>query len=176
MNSSHTRLIPYDSGWNSSYEKEAAILKPLFSESLIDIDHIGSTAVPGLSAKPIIDIAVLLKSHNDADAYIAPLKEHGYIFDEAAHAKGVAPERHFFRKGNPTTFHLSLAYADRGSFWKRQVLFRDYLREHTEAKDEYQRIKEEGMKIDPTGGDTYIGNKTEFIEQTLVRAGFVKNW
>lgn len=176
MDGSHKKLLPHDPNWKGEYEKEEQILKTIFKDSILDIQHIGSTAVPGLAAKPIIDIAVLLKTHTEAEQFVAPLKELGYDFDEVAHSKGTSPERHFFRKGVPIKFHLSLGYSDKGSFWKRQILFRDYLREHDEAREEYQKIKEKGLEADPTGADDYINQKTDFIFGILEKAGFVKTW
>jgi GrpB-like predicted nucleotidyltransferase (UPF0157 family) len=176
MDTSHTTLLSYDPQWPQMFEAEAQQLQAVFGDAARDVQHIGSTAVPELSAKPIIDIMVLIPTHADADGFVEPLKALRYQFDEAAHAKGAAPERHFFRKGAPTTFHLSVAYADRGSFWKRQLLFRDYLRSHPEVRDEYARIKERALVTDPTGRDSYISQKTEFIESILAKAGFIKNW
>lgn len=176
MDTSHESLNTYDSEWEKTYLEEEQKIRDVLGDGVVDIQHIGSTAVPGLASKSIIDIAVLLKSHTEAEAHIEPLKELGYMFDEVAHAKGPSPERHFFRKGNPTQFHLSLGYADKGSFWKRQILFRDYLRNHPDVRDEYQKIKEQGLTVDPSGMDAYIEHKTKFIFATLEKAGFVKTW
>lgn len=176
MDSSHQQLNEYDPEWGSRYEKEKEQLSELLGDVALDIQHIGSTAIPGLSAKPIIDIAVLVKDQEQAESVIRPLEKLGYSFDRNAHQKTQFPERHFFRKGTPTQFHLSLGYADKGSFWKRQTLFRDYLRDHSDVRDEYRAIKEKGLTVDPTGMDEYINQKTEFIFGVLEKAGFVKTW
>lgn len=154
------------------YAKEAELLRPVFGDALIDIEHIGSTSIPGLSSKPIIDIAVLIRTHHEADSFIEPLMELGYVFNKELHAKTQFPERHFFRKGEPTQFHLSVAYADKAKFWPRQILFRDYLRSHPEARDEYARLKEKLIKEDPTGSDMYISGKTAFVSAVLKETGF----
>mgnify|MGYP006367783937 FL=1 len=153
MDVSHEQLLPYDPKWKEEYEKEKNKLENVFGEEIIDIQHIGSTAIPNLSAKPIVDIGVLLKTDTVAESFIEPLKEIGYVFNVEGHTKFGSPERHFLRKGNPTKFHLSLGYADRGSFWKRQILFRDYLRTHQKEREEYQKIKEQGLRVDPSGAD-----------------------
>lgn len=171
--SSHEQVAPYNPEWAGLYEAEAAKLKEVFGDDLLGIEHIGSTSVPGLPAKPIIDLMVLIDSHKNADKFIPRLEEVGYPFDFASHADN-STERHLFRKGNPTQYHLSIAYADRGSFWKRQLAFRDYLRAYPEKRDRYAALKQELIKKDPTGKDSYIGGKTDFVNEILDKSGFVQ--
>jgi GrpB-like predicted nucleotidyltransferase (UPF0157 family) len=171
MDASHEKIVPYDPAWVDAYNQEAEKLRPVFGDELVDIEHIGSTAVPGLASKPIIDLAVLIKSHENADTFIEPLLALDYRFDRDVHAKVVSPERHLFRKGNPTRFHLSVAYADRGGFWRRQLLFRDYLRAHPEDRQRYQDLKQKLIQVD-TNIDAYVSGKSEFINEILQKAGF----
>lgn len=117
-------------------------------------------------SKPIIDIAVLIAKREDGDKFIEPLSQLGYWYDKS----NSSGERHLFRKGKPTEFHLSIAYTDGGGFWERQILFRDYLRRHPEAKTEYSILKENLLKNDPTGNDIYIKGKTDFVQKILVMA------
>ncbi|MBP6942726.1 MAG: GrpB family protein [Candidatus Buchananbacteria bacterium] len=172
MDSSHQNVVPYNPEWASLFISEAEILKPIFADSLVSIEHIGSTSIPSFPSKPIIDIGVLIKSHTEAENFIEPLVELGYAFDRELHNRTEFPERHFFRKGEPTQFHLSIAYADKAKFWPRQLAFRDYLRSHSEARDAYAKLKQELIAADPTGRDTYISGKTEFVNDVLQRAGF----
>lgn len=171
--SSHQQVVMYNPEWIDLYEAEATKLKELFGGDLLGIEHIGSTSVPGLSAKPIIDLMVLIDSYKNIDKFIPKLQELGYLFDPASHTDN-STERHLFRKGNPTQYHLSIAYADRGSFWKRQLAFRDYLREHPEERDRYAVLKQELIKEDPTGKDSYIGGKTDLVNEMLDKSGFVR--
>ncbi len=172
--SSHEHVLPYNPEWERSYEAEASKLKEIFGDKLLGVEHIGSTSVPGLPAKPIVDIMVLIANHADADAFIPVLEANGYAFDAAVHAMSQTPERHFFRKGMPSQYHLSIAYEDRGSFWKRQLAFRDYLRAHPEERDRYAALKEQLIQDDPSGKNTYIGGKTELVNEMLDRSGFVR--
>jgi len=174
MDSSHQQILPYNPEWVHLYQEEAEQLRPVFGESLLGIEHIGSTSVPGLASKPIIDIAVQIADSKDADKFILPLQELGYSFDTEAHSKSEFPERHFFRKGIPSKYHLSIAYTDRGSFWKRQLAFRDYLRTHPEECDRYAALKENLIKEDPSGKDAYIKGKTDLINEMLDKSGFVR--
>jgi len=172
MDASNQQIAAYDPAWITSYQTEIEKLKPVFGDSFVAIEHIGSTSIPELASKPIIDIAVLIDAHEKADQFVESLEELGYMFDKDLHAKTQFPERHFFRKGNPPRFHLSIAYADKAKFWQRQILFRDWLRNHAGDREEYEQLKKKLIAEDPTGGNTYIGGKTPFIQEILLRAGF----
>ncbi len=163
---SHTVNEKYNPQWVEKYETEALLLKDIFSGAIIKIEHIGSTSIPKLSAKPIIDIAVLIKNYETAEQFTEPLKKIGYMFDSSS------TERHFFKKGNPTEYHLSICYQSRGNFLPRQLAFRDYLRDHPEAMDAYTKLKEEQLQQDPTGRNSYISGKTDFVNDILQKAGF----
>lgn len=171
---SHEQILPHDPAWAERYEAEAERVREAIGGALLGIEHIGSTSVPGLDSKPIIDIAALVESEAAAAALVPALASIGYPFDESGHTRFGTPERHLFRKGNPTDFHLSLAYADRGSFWKRQLAFRDYLREHPEDRDRYAALKHQLLAEDPTGKGSYIGGKTELVNEVLDKSGFVR--
>jgi len=134
-NIAHVIIIPYQSSWSEKFLQEKKRLQKIFGTKAIEIEHIGSTSIDGLSSKPIIDIAVMINNHMNADVFTKPLDKIGYKFHSSS------TERHFYRKGNPVEYQLSIAYADRGSFWPRQILFRDYLRNHIEARDEYAHLK-----------------------------------
>ena len=164
------KIIPYDPKWDTLFKIEKEKIKSVFGNDALAIEHIGSTAVPGLASKPIIDIAVLIASHESGDKYIKPLAELGYVYDKPASS----PERHFFRKYDSVSYHLSIAYQYRGSFWKRQILFRDYLRAHEEARKEYQGLKLKLIKEDATGRHLYIHGKDEFIQKILKLAEIQK--
>ena len=160
---SHTEILPYQPSWNEKFQTEKARILEVFGDKSIKIEHIGSSSVEGLSSKPIIDIAVLVENHEEADSFIEPLSQLGYRFDK----ENSSNERHLFRKGEPTEFHLSIAYADRGGFWDRQILFRDYLRRHPEALEEYAELKANLLQKHPDGGDGYINGKSGFIQNVL---------
>ena len=162
----HTALQEYSNVWPEQYQKEAEILKDLFGDEITDIEHIGSTSIPGLMAKPIIDIGVMIPTYREHTDFTSRLAELGYRKDVSS------TERHFYRKGFPTTHHLSIAFADRGGFWPRQILFRDYLRDHPAARDEYARIKQASLSEDPTGKLEYVAGKTDFVYRILELAGW----
>jgi GrpB-like predicted nucleotidyltransferase (UPF0157 family) len=132
----------------------------------LDVHHIGSTSIPGLSAKSIIDIAVLIPSLEDAQKYLSPLAELGYEYKPAQSSQ----ERYFFVKANPVQFHLSLAQSEKFSYWKRQILFLDYLREHPDTLRQYEELKKDLIKKFPDAGPQYTEGKSEFIQNILLLA------
>jgi GrpB-like predicted nucleotidyltransferase (UPF0157 family) len=173
---SHTEVKEYDPQWPELYKKEAEDIKNLLGDKITRIEHIGSTSIPGLASKPIIDIAIEVPTSEDAEAIIESLQTLGYPDAQEGHNKDVSTERHLLRKGTPTQFHLSICYKDKGSFLERQILFRDYLREHDEDRDAYTALKRDLIQKDPTGKGEYIENKTDFVMRILKKAGFQNPW
>lgn len=167
-NPSHTKIVSYQEEWPKKFESEKQKLQAIFCDKALEIEHIGSTSIPGMSSKPIIDIAVLIDHIDDAESFVNDLKKIGYVHD----TDGVSTERHFFRKYREDNFHLSIAYKNQGGFWPRQILFRDYLRNHLDLRNEYDTLKQNLLEQDPSGSDEYIGGKTDFVYKILELAGW----
>lgn len=162
----YTKIVPYQYDWPKKFQTEKEKLLDIVGGKALEVEHIGSTSIEGLSSKPIIDIVVMIENYQDANIFTGLLSKIGYKFDSSS------TERHYYIKGNPIEYHLSIAYADRGGFWARQILFRNYLRNHTEARDEYSKLKESLLQKDPTGGDEYIVGKSDFVYKILSLAGW----
>lgn len=160
------KIVPYQHDWPKKFQTEKEKLQDIFGNKSLEIEHIGSTSIEGLSSKPIVDIVVMIENYQDADIFTEPLSKIDYRFDSSS------TERHYYVKGNPVEYHLSIAYANQGGFWSRQILFRDYLRSHTEARNEYAKLKEELLRRDPSGSNEYIGGKTNFVYKILDLAGW----
>ena len=155
-------LSPYSQKWKVLYEKEAEKIKSIIGDFITDIQHIGSTAIPDIMAKPVIDIAVMIPSLDKARDLIKPLSTLGYYYDKPASS----PERYFFRKGEPVQYHLSLT-APNVSFWRRQILFRDYLINHPSIAKKYEELKLRMIEKDPTGRKDYLNEKSLFVQKIL---------
>ncbi len=166
MSDVYEGLSPYNSDWKVKFEEEKEQLKQVFRDSAIEIEHIGSTAVEGLSSKPIIDIAVMIKNADDADSFTQTLSKIDYIF----HSKST--ERHFYQKRESVNYNLSIVYANRGGFWPRQILFREYLRSHIAVRDEYAVIKSKLIAEYPKDMVKYSEGKTAFVQKVLHLAGW----
>jgi GrpB-like predicted nucleotidyltransferase (UPF0157 family) len=158
-------LVPYDEAWPSLYVEERLRIERALGSWVKGIEHVGSTAVPGVAAKPILDIMVGVRSLRDAKYCIRPLEQLGYEYRGEA---GV-PGRAFFRKGDPRTHHLHMTEIG-SEFWERHLLLRDYLRAHPKTAREYAQLKHH--LADRFGSDraAYTEAKTGFISEVVRRA------
>jgi len=158
-------LAPYDPAWPQGFAAERKTLSERFGLAPDAVQHVGSTAVPGLAAKPIIDVMVGVPRLAVDPELIDGLKALGYeYFGEFG-----IPGRHFFRKGHPRTHHLHWVEQG-GDFWSKQVLFRDYLLAHPDTVAGYERLKRElaqRFRADRAG---YTRSKSAFVEDILVKA------
>ena len=132
-------IVPYQHGWNDLFEREADLLHSALGEKALRIEHIGSTAIPGILAKPIIDIMVAVVSLAEAAELIPVVESLGYEYKP----HDTIPERIYFAKESSPehrTHHLNLTALGSG-FWTNQLVFRDYLRAHDEITVEYGELK-----------------------------------
>ena len=137
-------LVPYDPRWPALFEHERDSIEVAIEPWVVEVEHIGSTAVPGLDAKPVIDIMAGLRSPRDTSPCIEALAKIGYSYLE----DHVLPDRLLFLLKSAEAgrsarkYHLHVAEAA-GVFWERHLLFRDYLRAHPVTTNEYARLKYE---------------------------------
>jgi GrpB-like predicted nucleotidyltransferase (UPF0157 family) len=164
-------LVPYDPDWPSAFEAEAnRLLTPLGSIAL-RIDHNGSTSVPGLAAKPIIDIQISVAALQPIAPYEDKLASLGYI--HVPHADDAFCP--FFHKPLkwPHTHHVHLVETG-GVEERRTLAFRDYLRDHPIEAVEYERLKQQLIKEFPTitraSREAYTRGKSDFIERVIAIA------
>lgn len=155
-------LEQYDSNWPSKFESEKLIIEQALGSWISGgVEHVGSTAVYGLTAKPIIDIMVGIQDLEKAKECIKILQSIGYQYYP------YKPEiMHWFCK--PSVFkreyHLYLMEST-GSEWKKRIAFRDYLRTHPEAAEEYVNLKKVLAEKFENDRELYTQSKTEFIEK-----------
>jgi len=157
----------YNSNWPKQFEKEKEKLQEILADKIIAIEHIGSTAVEGLGAKPILDIAIGVNDLNVVSEFVKLLEPIGYEF---VYHKNF-PERRFFRKGQwgAGTHHLHF-YPFEGEHWNNQLLFRNYLCTHPEVLIEYLQLKIELAKTFRFDRASYTENKADFIQEVLRQA------
>lgn len=164
-------LVPSNPDWPKRFKEEAARLRAIIpADLLIDLEHIGSTAVPRLLAKPIIDIQATVTSLDEARArLIEPLATSGYAF----RAKNPDTDRLFFVKGLPPsaprrTHHLHIMEAGPGAL--RHIAFRDYLRGHPDEAARYATLKATLACQHRHDREAYTAAKGAYIEAVLDRA------
>ncbi len=123
LKSGTVELAPHAEEWHQLFAQEEARLRDAVGEHVTAIEHVGSTSICGISAKPIIDIAVGVRELADAEKCVRPLEEMGYEY----RGENGIPGRYYFIKGEPRTHHLHMVELD-SELWKNHLLFRDYLR------------------------------------------------
>jgi GrpB-like predicted nucleotidyltransferase (UPF0157 family) len=158
-------LIEWTPRWAELFAEEAARLRAALGDLAVGIEHYGSTSVPGLVAKPILDILVGGAEATDAAPYIASLAPLGY--DYAAHA-GV-PDHLVFGRGTART-HLVHVVRYGSEAWHRALAFRDALRADVCLRDEYARLKRELAETFGTERGRYTAAKGAFVERVLENA------
>ncbi|TDM00786.1 GrpB family protein [Macrococcus carouselicus] len=159
-------VIPYDSIWQHLYLGEVQLLKGLFEDELIEIHHIGSTAVPGLAAKPIIDILLVVKKIDHVDILNGQLEAIGY---KTKGENGIKGRRYFEKGGMNRTHHLHV-YQENNDHIRRHLAFRDYLRNFSGEAERYGQLKMELAKLYPFDIDSYIAGKDIFVRVVEVKA------
>jgi len=162
-------IVEYDPRWPAIYEEERDLILAAVGEWIVAIEHVGSTAVPGLGGKPIIDIMPAVRHLADVEHCIEPLERIGYEY--VPEYNEILPERRYFHKGPPKarTFHLHVAERT-SEFWERHLLFRDFLRTHPGEAEEYYLLKKELAARFGRDREGYTEAKTPFIEGIVERA------
>ena len=155
-------VVPYDLSWPSRYERWRDRLDEQLGATALRIEHVGSTAVPGLLAKPVIDIQISVPDLNDESRYVTQVEQAGVQLRsrDALHC--------FFRPfaGQPRDVHVHVCQA--GSGWEREhLLFRDYLRSHAGARDAYAKVKQEAAQVWSDDRIAYTEAKTGVVLDLL---------
>lgn len=162
-------LHPPQSGWTAKFQSEAAALRPLFAPGVLrDLQHIGSTAIEGIAAKPIIDMMALVTGLAQARALIEPLSARGYAF----WAENPRTDRLFFVRGLPPaaqrSHHLHVT-ADAGEL-ARHVLFRDHLNAHPGERAAYEAFKRDLAARYRDDREAYSEAKADWVRAAEERA------
>ncbi|ORX86105.1 UPF0157-domain-containing protein [Anaeromyces robustus] len=170
MRTSKIEVVPYDVSWTKNFlEIKNEILKVL-DKLVLSIEHVGSTAVCGLWAKPIIDIDVVIKDYSMLSDVVLALNSIGYTYEGNL---GIEGREAFTYEGKEhlKKHHLYVCPKDSIEL-RKHVTFRDYLRTHPEAQLEYSKIKQQGAKLYPYDVDKYIEYKSFFIKKIYQKLGF----
>jgi GrpB-like predicted nucleotidyltransferase (UPF0157 family) len=159
--------VDYDPQWAGNFEVEKARLTEALGDVAARIEHIGSTAVSGLAAKPIIDIDIYVRAIEPITLYREPLEALGYVFEFDPEA----PRLHFFGypAQRPRLFHVHVAELG-GQHMESDLAVRDFLRTHPDVAAEYARLKRALTAQHPEDRDAYIAGKAQFMSELQARA------
>ena len=160
-------IVPYDAGWPRRFEAESARIQAALGDQVVRLEHVGSTAVPGLGAKPVVDIQVSVRSMMPRTAYVEPLERLGYRWA----LDPWTDEHEFFSRDDDGQGSFHIHVCGQGSAWEqRHLAFRDWLRNHPEDADAYERLKRDLADRHPRDPYTYTDEKSEFIRSIEARA------
>jgi GrpB-like predicted nucleotidyltransferase (UPF0157 family) len=161
------RIVGYDPAWPAKAAAALAEVGTALGDLAVRLDHVGSTSVPGLAAKPIIDLQVSVAALEPRVAYVDPLESIGYLFVPFA----TAPEYHFFGRPRerPRAVHLHVCAA--GSYEElRHLAVRDHLRADPAEAARYEAVKRESARCNPEDRVAYMAGKEAFVEELERRA------
>ena len=162
-------VLPYDAAWESAFEAIRAEIQTALGDLMLGIEHVGSTSVKGMSAKPCIDIDVVIRDYSVFDAVVQKLDVIGYIHEGDL---GIQDREAFKYADKPylMTHHLYVCPRDSEEL-HRHIVFRDFLRKNPEAVKKYSRVKETAAQLFPDSIDQYIEYKSPCIEELYRECG-----
>ena len=169
MRTKNVVVLPYDKAWKSDFEAIRNELETAIGDLILGIEHVGSTSVEGLSAKPCIDIDVIIKDYSIFPTVVSRLNSIGYIHEGDLGIK----DREAFRysdKPHLQTHHLYVCPQDSAEL-HRHLTFRDFLRKNPEAVRIYSSVKEQAAQLYPQQIDRYIEYKSPCIEELYRQCG-----
>lgn len=164
---SRVLVVPYDARWPQIFEDLCAFIWPAVSDLALSIEHVGSTAVPGLDAKPIIDMSIVVATRADVSAAVERLAILGYVHRGDL---GVADREAFHRPSHLPDHHPYVCPQDSVAL-ANHITVRDYLRRHPDAAAEYGALKRRLAERFPDDMDAYNDGKTDLLLRVLDVAG-----
>ena len=161
------KLVRHNPKWRQNFEREQKKIRKVFGRDALEIQHVGSTAIPGILTKPIIDIALIVPSLRKAKRYVKKLKEIDYEIKKNDTRK----ERLFFTKGpeEKRTHYLHIGEIGSG-YAEDMILFRDYLCKYRDIAKKYSELKERLAEKYQKTREIYTAKKERFIEETVKKA------
>ena len=160
------RVVPYDGEWPALFAERSGALRAALGEVASRIDHIGSTAVPGLAAKPIVDIQISVAAFEPLGAFRAPLEGLGYVFRAGNQER---TKRYFREPPGSRRTHIHVRRA--GSFSEQlALLFRDFMRAHSDWAQRYAALKIALAERHASDRDRYTEEKRPFTWEALAQA------
>ena len=169
MQTKRVVVAPYEEAWKTAFEKIKNEIEAEIGDLVLGIEHVGSTSVEGMSAKPCIDMDVIIKDYSVFDEIVGKLGAIGYIHEGDL---GIRNREAFKYTNKPHLMkhHLYVCPQDSEEL-HRHIIFRDFLRQNTEAVKEYSSVKEKAAELYPNDIDQYIAYKSPCIEELYKKCG-----
>lgn len=167
LNKNLVEVKPYDESWPCDFEKENKILKEILKNYKVQIEHVGSTSIPGLSAKPIIDIAIGVKDEKTLFEIESVMKNAGYDVLNEYEKKGEILARKGSQECRTHYIHMQLIDSE---YWNEFMYFKKYLLEHPEEIKKYEEIKKDLSQKFANERKKYTEGKNKYISTILEKA------
>ena len=169
MKTKKVMVLPYDSGWASAFEAVKEEIEEALGDLIIGVEHVGSTSVRGMSAKPCIDLDVVIRDRSLFGAVVEKLAAVGYIHEGDL---GIRDREAFRYSGKPHLMTHHLYVCPQGSEeLRRHMVFRDFLRSDPDAARTYSQVKETAAELFPENIDKYMEYKSACIRELYGRCG-----
>ncbi len=169
MQTKNVTVSPYDKAWKSAFEAIEQEIECAIGDLILGIEHVGSTSVEGMSAKPCIDIDVIIKDYSVFDKVIGKLESIGYTHEGDL---GIKDREAFKYTNKPHLMRHHLYVCPQFSEeLHRHITFRNFLRDNTDAVKKYSQVKETAAKLFPNDIDKYIEYKSPCIEELYALCG-----
>ncbi len=160
------RVVAYSPDWEKMFSAEASVLKAVFGDAALGIEHIGSTAVPGMQAKPVLDILVLVEDINAADRFIEPMQQAGYVYA----GEYVMPRSRLYRKVSGGEIIANIHVFPKDHHHVQSMLgVREYLLHHPDEVERYSELKKELYVKYPNDYGEYRRQKDLFLSELIAK-------
>lgn len=165
-------VLPCNKQWKDDFEKIKSEIVNAISDLIIGVEHVGSTSVEGMSAKPCIDIDVIFKDYSVFDTIVSKLEMIGYIYEGNL---GIEDREAFkyLNKSHLWTHHLYVCPQESEELY-RHITFRDFLRNNVDAVKKYSSVKETAARLFPNDIEKYMEYKSPCIEELYILCGLKK--
>jgi GrpB-like predicted nucleotidyltransferase (UPF0157 family) len=157
-------LVPPDPNWAAAYARAAQEWRYIFGANVMDMQHVGSTSIPGIKAKPVIDVLIEVQDLNAVDASNEAMQQIGYM---PRGEYGVAGRRFFTKDNAGQRTHNVHSFQTGNPEIEAMLMFRDYLRSHPAAAQAYETLKLELAQKFPMNVNAYAAAKSEFVARIL---------
>ena len=165
-------VLPYNVQWKDDFEKIKSEIINAIGDLIIGVEHVGSTSVEGMSAKPCIDIDVIIKDYSAFDIIVSRLEMIGYIYEGNLGIKDREAFK-YFNKPHLRTHHLYVCPQKSEELY-RHITFRDFLRSNVDAVKKYSSVKETAARLFPHDIEKYMEYKSPCIEELYTLCGLEK--
>ena len=169
MQTKRVVVVPYEEAWKTAFEKIKNEIEAEIGDLVLGIEHVGSTSVEGMSAKPCIDMDVIIKDYSVFDEIVGKLGAIGYIHEGDLGIRNREAFK-YTNKQHLMKHHLYVCPQDSEEL-HRHIIFRDFLRQNIEAVKEYSSVKEKAAELYPNDIDQYIAYKSPCIEELYRECG-----